>query len=150
MPLKRVLLSGTIQSIDMSPTVLVLAPVTRRLLVLRCRPNTPESGRISVTSLVVGSGSGSGSGCVESHLKGSRTVGGGEGRVVDVYVDQWETLGGGGDSAGAKEVRRDGLILGRSRLRLDRGPSLSGEPERGRGGSPVNRGRGALCGSGTM
>ena len=148
MPLKRVLLSGTIQSIDMSPTVLVLAPVTRRLLVLRCRPNTPESGRISVTSLVVGSGSGSG--CVEGHLKGSRTVGGGEGRVVDVYMDQWETLGGRGDSAGGKEVIRDGLILGRSRLRLDRGPSLSGEPERGPGGSPVNRGSGALCGSGTM
>jgi hypothetical protein len=146
-PLKRVLLSGTIQSIDMSPTVLVLAAVARRLLALRCRPNTPESGRISATSLVVGSGSGSG--CVEGHLKGSRGGDGGEYRGVDVYMDQRETLGGRGDSAGGKEVRRNGLILERSRLRLDREPSFSREPERGTDGSPVNRGRGALCGSGT-
>jgi hypothetical protein len=71
-PLKRaaaILLSGTIQSIDMSATVLVLA--ARRLLALRCRPNAPESGRIWATMLVVDPGSGSG--CVEGHMKGSQS-----------------------------------------------------------------------------
>jgi hypothetical protein len=61
-PLKRpgvVLLSGTIQSIDMSPKELVL-PV-RRLLPLRCRAIAPDTGGDS-TAALVGSGSGSGSG----------------------------------------------------------------------------------------
>ena len=48
-----------------------------------------------------------------------------------------------------EDVRRDGPIRERSRLQLDREPSLSRERERGPDGSPVNRGRGALCGSGT-
>jgi hypothetical protein len=71
-PLKRaaaILLFGTIQSIDMSATVLVLA--ARWLLALCCCPNAPESGQIWATMLVVDPGSSSS--CVEGHMKGSRS-----------------------------------------------------------------------------
>jgi hypothetical protein len=143
-PLKRaaaVLLSGAIQSIEMSPAVLVLA--ARRLLALRCRPNTPESGRNSTTVLVVDPGSG----CIVGHMNVPRGVGSGVGIGVSVGVDvrkTWEGRGGTG-----KDVRRKGSIRERSRLQLVREPPLSGELGRGPDGSPVNRGRGALRGSGT-
>jgi hypothetical protein len=130
-----------IQSIDMSPTVLVL--VARRLLTLRCRPNTPESSRMSATTLVVDTGS------VEGDTKGSRGGDGGGSRGVDVCMGVGETSGGRGGTAGGEEVRRDGPIRERSRLQLDCEPRLSGEPERGPDSSLVNSGRGALCGSGT-
>ena len=122
----------------MSPTVLVL--VARRLLVLRCRPNTSESGRITAAVPVVGSGSDSGR--VEG-MKGFR----GEDEGGYICMDAGEMLGGRGGTTGGEEARRDGPIRERSRLQLDREPSLSGEPERDPDGSPVNRGRGALCGS---
>jgi hypothetical protein len=140
-PLKRagvVLLSGTIQSIDMSPTELVL-PV-RRLLALRCRAITTDSGGVPTIALIVGSGSGSGSGCIKGHTKGSRGAGGG--------VGVRKTLGGRGGTAGGRDERHDEPIRDRSRLQVGRKPSLSGEPEGGSDGSPVNRRRGALCCSG--
>jgi hypothetical protein len=144
-PLKRaaaVLLSGAIQSIEMSPAVLVLAG--RRLLVLRCRPNTPESGRNSTTVLVVEPGSG----CVVGHMNVPRGVGSGVGIGVSEGVDVRKTWEGRGGTAGGKDVRRKGSIRERSRLQLVREPPLSRELERGPDGSPVNRGRGALRGSG--
>jgi hypothetical protein len=140
-PLKRpgvVLLSGTIQSIDMSPTVLVL-PV-RRLLVLRCRAIAPDSGGDPAATLVgTGTDTGSGSGCIGGHMKGSRGTGWG--------VGVRETSGGRGGTAGERDERRDGPVREPSRFQADCGLSLSGEPERGPDGPPVNRGRGALCSS---
>ena len=140
-PLKRpgvVLLSGTIQSIDMSPTVLVL-PV-RRLLVLRCRAIAPDCGGDPAATFVgPGTGTGSGSGCVEDKMKGSRGAGWG--------VGVRETSGERGGTAGGKDEGRDEPKGESSRFQANCELSLSGEPEGGPGDPPANRGRGALCSS---
>jgi hypothetical protein len=107
-PLKRaamVLLSGTVQSIGMSPTMLVL-PV-RRLLVPCCRAIAPDSGGDSAVALLVGPGPG---------------CNGGHAEVSNRRVGVWETLSG-------RNVRRDESVRKRSRVQVDRKFSLSGEPE---------------------
>lgn len=144
-PLKRPgaeLLSGTIQSIDMSPKELAL-PV-RRLLPLRCRVIPPDSGGDPAIALIALEGSGSSSGL---DLGSSSGFVGGQAKVsragwtVGVGVGERETSGGRGGTAGGRDERREEPMRERSRTQT---PSLSGETDKSPDGSPVNRGGGAL------
>ena len=109
-----IVFSSTIQSIDMSPTALML-PMRRfvRFVTHRCRAIAPTSGEGLAAAPLVDSG------CIKGCTKGSRGAG------AWTYGKPWEKE----RAPRERDIHADEPVRECSQLQVDREHSLSGESE---------------------